>query len=198
MAGCWRLLGNLAVWAKTWFAVDPFYRAFCGFGGAVFVYHLVGAAVAFAKAVISNAASRWARLRALLRQPLLVAAIAAGSIGYGVMVLVMTATPLAIRALQAFDFSRIASVIRWHVLGMFVPVVFTGHLLRYWGSLRVIVLGCVLLVLVAGLTQAWHSYTHFLLALVVLGVGLEFTFIGADAFADANLSVSVRAMQRHE
>lgn len=183
---------NLAVWAKAWFAVDPFIGPFAALAGLYLFTTLLVLLLPLPKPLSAAQQAGGRGYGALLRQPLLIAAIAAGSIGYGVMVLVMTATPLAMQA-EGFDFSRIASVIQWHVLGMFVPSFFTGHLLRYWGSLRVIVLGCVLLVLVAGLTQLGHSYTHFLLALVVLGVGWNFTFIGATHLLTQTYQPSERA-----
>lgn len=84
--------------------------------------------------------------RQLFRQPLLIAAIAAGSIGYGIMVLLMTATPLAMQQ-QEFPFPDITTVIQWHVLGMFVPSFFTGYLIRRFSSRTVILWGCWLLLL---------------------------------------------------
>ncbi|MCT7654970.1 hypothetical protein MBH78_10115 [Oceanimonas sp. NS1] len=77
----------------------------------------------------------------LFRQPLLLAAVASGMIGYGIMVLLMTATPLAMDG-HHHDFPATAMVIQWHVLGMFVPSFFTGRLIRRFGTRNVILWGC--------------------------------------------------------
>ncbi|GGC05055.1 MFS transporter [Marinobacterium zhoushanense] len=114
----------------------------------------------------------------LLTQPALVAAVTAGAIGYGVMVLVMTATPLAMQAC-GFGFESTASIIQWHVLGMFLPSFFTGRLITRFGDTRIIQTGCLLLVACVLLNQFGLTYWHFWFALVALGMGWNFAFIGA-------------------
>lgn len=116
----------------------------------------------------------------LLKKPDLSGAIIAGSIGYAVMVLVMTATPLAMQAC-GFDFGNTANIIQWHVLGMFLPSFMTGKLIARYGTYRIIQLGCILLLGCVLLNQFGISYWHFFSALVLLGVGWNFTFIGATA-----------------
>lgn len=115
---------------------------------------------------------------ALLKQPILIAAIASGAIGYGVMVLIMTATPLAMHH-NGFHFGHTASVIQWHVLGMFAPSFFTGRLIAKFGTNTIIQMGCLLLMVCALLNQFGVDYWHFWTALVFLGVGWNFTFIAA-------------------
>lgn len=114
----------------------------------------------------------------LLGQPALVAAVTAGAIGYGVMVLVMTATPLAMQAC-GFAFDSTAGIIQWHVLGMFLPSFFTGRLVARIGDTRTIQLGCLLLILCVVINQFGITYWHFWFSLVALGVGWNFAFIGA-------------------
>ncbi|QLE98078.1 MFS transporter [Neptunomonas phycophila] len=114
----------------------------------------------------------------LLRQPSLIGAIAAGAIGYGVMVLIMTATPLAMHS-GGFKFGDTAIVIQWHVLGMFLPSFLTGKLISRFGSYAIIQLGCVLLLACIVINQLGQSYSIYMVALILLGVGWNFTFIGA-------------------
>ena len=116
--------------------------------------------------------------RELWQQPLFVAAIASGAIGYGVMVFLMTATPLAMHH-HDYAFPDIAVVIQWHVLGMFVPSFFTGHLIKKHGLKPIIMLGCTLLIISALINLFGQSYVHFFTSLVLLGIGWNFTFIGA-------------------
>nr|WP_239495757.1 MFS transporter [Marinomonas primoryensis] len=114
----------------------------------------------------------------LLRQPILIASITSGAIGYAVMVLIMTATPLAMHS-HGFHFGHTASVIQWHVLGMFAPSFFTGYLIKKFGTCNIIQTGCLLLIACILLNQFGTTYWYFWTALVVLGIGWNFTFIGA-------------------
>ncbi|MGO1793022.1 MAG: MFS transporter, partial [Oceanisphaera sp.] len=116
--------------------------------------------------------------RVLFRQPLLVAAIASGMIGYGIMVLIMTATPLAMNQDQ-HGFNDTAYVIQWHVLGMFVPSFFTGGLIRRFTTRRVILWGCGALALSVAINLAGQGFWYYWWGLLLLGVGWNFTFIGA-------------------
>jgi MFS family permease len=108
----------------------------------------------------------------------LVAAVVSGTIGYAVMVLLMTATPLAMMS-HGFHFEHSAHVIQWHVLGMFVPSFITGTLITRFGEKIIMLLGCVLLLLCQVIAQLGIEYMHFTVALVLLGIGWNFTFIGA-------------------
>ncbi|MFY7961251.1 MAG: MFS transporter [Elsteraceae bacterium] len=114
----------------------------------------------------------------IIAQPVFIVAAFGGMIAYGVMVLVMTATPLAMAACD-YAFNDSAFVIQWHVLGMFAPAFFTGHLITRFGVLTVMQVGVVLLVgsIVASISGL--SIPHFWVGLVLLGVGWNFLFVGA-------------------
>lgn len=99
-------------------------------------------------------------------------------IGYGIMVLLMTATPLAMEH-HRHDFPATAMVIQWHVLGMFVPSFFTGHLIRRFGTRNVILWGCGALLLSVAVNLSGTGFWHYWWGLLWLGVGWNFTFIGA-------------------
>ena len=128
----------------------------------------------------------------LLRQPKLVAAITAGLVGYGVMVLIMTATPLSMDH-SGHSFHATASVIQWHVLGMFVPSFFTGRLIQRFGARRVINWGCLLLIACLLLNQLGVTYWIYWTALLLLGVGWNFAFIGATALLTQTYRPAERA-----
>ena len=121
----------------------------------------------------------------LARQPVFVVAIFAASMGYGVMNLLMAATPIAMQQCQ-FPFSSAALVLEWHVLGMFVPSFFTGNLIKRFGALRVMGVGAALNLACVGIALSGVELTQFLVALAVLGVGWNFLYTGATAlFTDA-------------
>ncbi|MDH3634685.1 MAG: MFS transporter [Gammaproteobacteria bacterium] len=113
-------------------------------------------------------------------QPAFIVAVASAAIGYGIMVLLMTATPLEMTH-QHHEFSEVAFVIQWHVLGMFVPSFFTGHLINRFGAQRIIMTGTLLMVLCILMSFHGSSVSHFWAALLTLGVGWNFMFIGGTS-----------------
>ena len=117
-------------------------------------------------------------LAAIARQPAFVVAVLASVVGYGVMNLVMTATPLAMIAC-AHRFDDAATVIQWHALGMFVPSFFTGNLIRRFGTARVMAAGAALLGACCAINLVGVAFMNFWVALVLLGLGWNFLFIGA-------------------
>ena len=116
-------------------------------------------------------------LREMLSQPTLRVAIFGAAIAYAVMVMVMTATPLAILGC-GLPQSDVTPVIQWHVVGMFAPSFFTGALIKRYGAPRIMQTGFVLLLSQVLLTLSGVGFLHFLSALVLLGVGWNFAFIG--------------------
>lgn len=116
-------------------------------------------------------------LRELARQPAFVVAIAVSALGYGVMNLLMAASPIAMRQCQ-HPFENTALVLEWHVLGMFVPSFFTGALIQRVGVRPVLAMGLVLNLGCVAFALSGTDLTHFLGALLLLGVGWNFLFVG--------------------
>ncbi len=113
----------------------------------------------------------------IARQPVFIVAVLTAMCGYGVMTLVMTATPLAMQ-FCGFAFSDSATVIQWHVLAMFAPSFFTGSLIRRFGVTNVIIAGTLLMTFCMAVNISGIAFTNFWLGLVLLGVGWNFMFIG--------------------
>ena len=169
---------NLAIWSRQWFDGNPFVGAFYGLF-VIYVLALILISSLPLAAPIRSAVNATTRsYRELFKQPLLVAAVASGAVGYAVMVLIMTATPIAMQH-DDFPFKNIAWVIQWHVLGMYAPSFFTGSLIRRFSSRTVILWGCAVLALCVLVNALGNSYWHYLIGLLLLGVGWNFTFIGA-------------------
>ena len=116
-------------------------------------------------------------LREIAAQPVFVVAVLTCALGYGVMSLLMSATPIAMSQC-AHPFKSTALVLEWHVLGMFVPSFFTGTLIRRFGALSVIAVGVLLNVVCIAVALSGVDLMSFLLALLALGVGWNFMFIG--------------------
>ncbi|MFO0995145.1 MAG: MFS transporter [Alphaproteobacteria bacterium] len=117
-------------------------------------------------------------VRAIVRQPACLTAMLCGPIAYGVMALIMTATPLAMLACD-LSFSDTAFVIQWHVLGMYAPSFVTGHLISRVGVLNVMAVGAVLLAACVGINLSGTAINDFWAALALLGIGWNFVFIGS-------------------
>lgn len=114
----------------------------------------------------------------IVRQPKYIVAVLCGMFGYGVMSLVMTATPLAMH-LHAYPFADTSFVIQWHVLGMYVPSFFTGQLIQRFGLYRIMLLGGIFGLACVAINLSGTTVTHFWIALALLGVSWNFLFIGA-------------------
>jgi MFS family permease len=117
-------------------------------------------------------------LAEIAAQPVFIVAVLSAAIGYGVMNLLMTATPLAM-GICGHPYSAAATVIGWHVVAMFGPSFFTGSLIKRFGVLRVMFAGALLLYACVGVALSGISIPHFWVALVLLGVGWNFLYIGA-------------------
>ena len=106
----------------------------------------------------------------------IVAALCA-MIAYGTMNLLMVSTPLAMQD-SGLAFDQIAVVIQWHIVGMFAPSFFTGHLIHRFGVLKIMLLGILALCISIGSGVSGDTYGHYLVGLVALGIGWNFLFVG--------------------
>lgn len=111
-------------------------------------------------------------------QPKFLLAMIAAMIGYGVMNFLMTATPLAMLCYD-HPFASTAIVIQWHLFAMFAPSFFTGDLIRKLGVMQVMLVGCLMLLACALINLNGTSLLHFEAALILLGTGWNFLYIGA-------------------
>jgi MFS family permease len=114
----------------------------------------------------------------IARQPAFIVALVCATVSYGVMNLLMAATPLAMMACQ-HPFSDAAFVIQWHVVGMFAPSFFTGSLIHRFGLTRVMLAGVALNLVCVAIAVAGVEVMHFWLSMLLLGVGWNFLFVGA-------------------
>jgi MFS family permease len=113
----------------------------------------------------------------IVRQPVFIVAAAGAALGYGVMNLLMTATPLAM-GFCGHPYSAAASVIAAHVVAMFGPSFFTGSLIKRFGVLDVMLAGAVTMFACVAIGLSGQLVAHFWFALVLLGVGWNFLYIG--------------------
>jgi MFS family permease len=117
---------------------------------------------------------RWTRI---VSQPAYLVALFGAATGYGIMILAMTATPIAMDH-HRHDLSATAVVIQLHVLGMFLPSFFTGALVARFGVLRVMLTGIALLAAHVLMAASGTGFVSFASALALLGVGWNFLYVG--------------------
>jgi MFS family permease len=130
------------------------------------------------KKVLPPGRSTWE----LLKQPVFMVAAVSSALGYGVMNLLMAATPLAMKVC-GLPFSDAALVLQWHVIGMFAPGFFTGSLIKKFGTYRIMILGIVLNFVCILIALSGVEVYQFLLSSFILGVGWNFLFTGATSLA---------------
>lgn len=119
-------------------------------------------------------------LAQIVLQPKFVVAALSSALGYGVMNLLMTASPLAM-GVCGHPFSDAALVIQWHVVAMFAPSFFTGDLIRRLGVTKVMMAGAFLQLMCVAVALSGVTVAHFWWSLVLLGIGWNFLFIGGTA-----------------
>jgi MFS family permease len=124
-------------------------------------------------------------------QPRYVVAAATAMLSYGIMVLVMTATPVAMLGC-GFDYTDSSWVIQWHALAMFVPSFFTGNLITRYGAERVAAAGMAILTAAAIAGLAGIAFANFAVGLILLGLGWNFGFIGATTMLTSTYESSER------
>jgi MFS family permease len=173
---------NLAMITKNMLPM-PFAGAYVALAVIAVVSMCLMAFIQFPPAPVAQASDGPGRpLREIMLQPVFMVAALAAALGYGVMNLLMAATPLAMQVC-GLPFESTAWVLEWHVIGMFAPGFFTGHLIKRFGVLPVmgvgvlLNLGCIVVALLG------TDLNYFLGALFLLGVGWNFLFTGSTTLS---------------
>lgn len=182
---------NLANWSKDWFTHATYAGALVSMAALQLLTLPFLSGVDIPPiAAIERQSGR--SLGTITQQPVFRVAVLGSMVGYGVMALLMTATPLAMVAI-AYPFAAAASVIQWHVLGMFAPSFFTGFLIARFGVLTIILVGVVLNVMCIGVNLMGTTLAHFHLALTLLGIGWNFMFVGSTTLLTEAYAASEKA-----
>jgi MFS family permease len=172
---------NLAARTRDLFAV-PFAGAYVSLAVVALLAMLLMSFVQFPPQPARSTSGSGRSLRQIMAQPVFIVAAAAGSLGYGVMNLLMAATPIAMQQCR-LPFSDTALVLEWHVIGMFAPGFFTGSLIKRFGPLPVMGVGVALTLVCIAVALSGVELQQFLVALLVLGVGWNFLFTGSTALS---------------
>ena len=160
----------------------PFAGAYLSLAAVALIAMALLAYVTFPPAPAKTSMNGGRPLLEIMRQPVFIVAAAAGALGYGVMNLLMAATPIAMQ-MCGLSFSDTAWVLEWHVIGMFAPGFFTGHLIKRFGPLPIMAMGLVLNIACVLIALSGVEFQQFLLALFLLGLGWNFLFTSATTLA---------------
>ena len=175
---------------------DMFAVPFLGGYASLIVFCLITMALlAFLRIPQPSVAERHEPVRPLaqiMAQPAFIVAVTGSALGYGVMNLLMTATPLAM-GLCGHPFSSAALVIQWHTIGMFAPSFFTGSLIKRYGVLRIMFAGMALEALCVAVALSGVLVVNFWWALLLLGVGWNFLYVGGTTLLTECYRVSEKA-----
>jgi len=175
-------------WGRDMFAA-PFLGSFVLLAAVALVALAVQAQVDVPTPSAVERAGGGRPLGEIVRQPVFIVAALAASLGYGLMNLLMTATPLAMD-FCSLPYAQAALVISWHVVGMYAPGFVTGTLINRFGVLGVILAGVCVMTGGAAVALNGNDLAHFLVALVLVGTGWNFMYIGGttlltEAYAPA-------------
>ena len=129
---------------------------------------------------------------AIARQPVFMVAVLGGTAGYGLMTLVMTATPLSMHVNDELSLAVTAGVIQAHVLAMYVPSLVSGFLIEKLGVVRMMFVGAITLLATSIVGLQGHTVLHYWWALVLLGVGWNFLYVGATTMLTYTYSTAER------
>lgn len=168
---------NLANWSSKLFDSQPFAGPFAAL---IVVYILSIGTMLMARLPKPNKISGDEPMRTIgeiVTQPIFVAAVVCQMLGYATMNLVMTATPLAIKA-RGMGMDSTALVIQWHVFAMFAPSFFTGSIIKRIGLIPVLMLGVIAGLVTVGINLNGESKSHFVAALILLGISWNFLYVG--------------------
>lgn len=159
-----------------------------GFIGALLlaaVLFLIGAVVLLflklpksSDQVALNAAMPSRSVFGLLQSPPFLLAVISGTVGYGVMTYLMTATPVSMHVIDGHSMEDTAAVIRAHVLGMYVPSLFSGYLITRYGERNIIGWGVAIYIVTVAIALTGQAIMHYTAALILLGLGWNFMFVG--------------------
>ena len=171
---------NLAAWSREWFPDYLFAGSFLGIAAVHALVLPVLCFVSFPAPSTEEQRAGGRSLREIARQADFALAVIGAVAAWGLMSLLMNATPLAMKR-HLHSFADTAWVIQWHVLGMYVPSFFTGHLISRWGEHRIMFAGLALLGCSIAVNLSGIGLYHYTIGLALLGVGWNFLFVGSTS-----------------
>ena len=184
---------EIAVRGQDWIAGTPYAGTMAALSALFVVQALLLFALREPAAHVDQEAPQTDRpLGAIVRQPVFLAAVFGGVVAYGVMTLIMTATPLSMHVNEGFSIEETGSVIRAQVLAMYLPSLAAGFLIERVGVARLMIVGAVCIFATSIIGLQGHALMHYWWALVLLGIGWNFLYIGGTTLLTYTYSMAER------
>lgn len=184
---------TLATRGQYWIASIPFAGTMFALAGLFLLQSALFLGLGAAQEHAESVQPRSGRvLGQIVRQPVFLVAVLGGTVGYGLMTLVMTATPISMHINDGFALKETMSVIRAHVLGMYVPSLAAGFLIEKIGVSRLMLVGALGLLATSIIGLQGHTFMHYWWALVLLGIGWNFLFVGGTTMLTYTYSMAER------
>jgi MFS family permease len=172
---------NLAARTRDVFSV-PFAGAYLALAAVALLAMALMAFIEFPPGPVHTASHVGRPLSQIMRQPVFIVAGVSGALAFGVMNLLMAATPIAMQQCS-MPFSDAALVLQWHVIGMFVPGFFTGNLIKRFGPLPIMGVGVALNVGCVLVALSGVQLHQFVVSSLLLGVGWNLLFTGSTTLS---------------
>jgi len=147
---------------------------------SIFIHGLIKEEIVYQEGVITYYSSQEGVWKLIFENKFILSAILIAALGYGIMNLLMIQTSLYMANLH-MDFSDVSHAIQWHVLAMFAPSFFTGILIKKLGIYFIAACGIILLLLSSVINLIGNNYNFLMLALIFLGFGWNFTYVGGSS-----------------
>ena len=117
----------------------------------------------------------------LIKNIKILQAIISAGFGYFIMAIIMTATPLHMHLVNNFTLFQTSLVIQFHVIGMFLPSLFSGDLVKKFGNTNIIYSGVIILFMSIIINTSFDFYYSYLVGLILLGIGWNFLFVSGSS-----------------
>ena len=187
------LAKELATRGQDWIAAIPYGGVLAGLGVLLLLQALLMSLLHEPTAHAEHAVEPSDRpLKQIVRQPVFLTAVIGGVAAYGIMTLIMTATPLSMHLTEGYSIEETSSVIRAHVLAMYLPSLAAGFLIDRVGVTRLMMVGAVGLLATSIIGMQGQSFMHYWWALVLLGIGWNFLYVGGTTLLTYTYSMAER------
>jgi MFS family permease len=172
---------NLASYTKDW-VTTPFVGAYLALVGIALLAMGLLVFIRFPERPSRQSLLGGRPISMIVRQPAFIVAAGVSALSYGIMNLLMAATPLAMHT-HGLLFEDAAFVLEWHVIGMFAPGFFSGALIKRWGALPMMACGALLNLVCIVIALSGTDLHYFVFSSLLLGIGWNFLFIGSTTLS---------------
>jgi len=172
---------NVANYAKDWFPEHAFVGSYIALSLMVIMPALILSKLRVPEKSLDINEPKGRSVKELAIQPDFILAVMAAATSYALMSFLMTATPVSMHVMDGHSIHDTGVVIQWHIVGMFLPSLFVGKLIRYYGHRTIMTFGIAAMIVCIIVGQISQTFAGYWVSLVMLGVGWNFLFVSGTA-----------------